>query len=1013
MNKLLFLILFTVTLVLGLFLGTQYVSADCSGQFECGTPVQVNCYDPIQNLYNCDPNADPDCSCQTQCQSTTNPKSCTTGTQAACLQNRCKAGCQVTNTCTWSTPSSGGYCGDGICNNGETSSSCPGDCPVAPTATPTPVPACQCTYTESCTTSINTPGTRSCSGINSGSTCVYDNSGACSPSCSTCVGSCGCTYTQGCTTSGGQSGTQTCSGSTNSSGTCVWDSTGGCSPSCSVCTASSGPTPTPTKAAAPTPTTAPASFSCSLSSWTVDPSTTGGDCAAGTYCVDFGPNYSGSYTTPVNQYWNFGDGATGTNSTDWANTYHGYTYGAGNLTVKLQATANGGSPTTSCSKSISVPSSSSPTPTSAPSSSCGTPSSCGSGQTLVTSTNTCTTNANCSSPYNWCNAGCCTYCKSSSSSPTPTPTTAPAPSCGDNSCDYNAGESCSSCPADCGVCTYSISGQVYSDANNNGIYNPPEPYYDCNGNGTWDPSVQETCQFSLGGTCFVYADCNKNGQLDATPVPEWYSDQNGNGKWDANDSGVSTNLSLSGSKSQTTSSNSRLSGFYSFSNLPQGGNYRVSVTIPNGYQLRPGTPNPAIFNNLSGNRTADFPLLSPTPAPKTYTVSGNVFVDANSDSLKDNGETNYAATPVINASGGTVTAKTDGTFQVTGLTAGTHNISYSSLPSGYRMIYPKNGTPPSFNVIVGSGCKVDTTTGGSCDPSNNIINLNFAINNSLPWSQTEGNLDVRFDSGFTTNIPASPNPTCGPYAAGTNGSPAPAVLYTGDADADFGSGQGTANNWLVGGSLYPEVYGGKSSLSVSYSALSNKLTAASIAPTDMSAIQGCSVLSNCSLPANLSNGVYIAHGSVTLTGDYTFPAGKNYVFLINGSLVMKGALIVPHTSTDTFIAKNDITVDKSVGATTLSCNPIVPQIEGMFSAGGNFIIEGNGDPVNYPDSMLNLQGSLVINAERQGGSFINKRDLGSENGSYPVFTITARPDFALHAPELLKETTRIQQEVAP
>src|SRR5205085_2931245 len=104
--------------------------------------------------------------------------------------------------------------------------------------------------------------------------------------------------------------------------------------------------------------------------------------------------------------------------------------------------------------------------------------------------------------------------------------------------------------------------------------------------------------------------------------------------------------------------------------------------------------------------------------------------------LKDNGEQNLSGATVT-STGGTVTVNPDGSFKVTALTPGTFIISYTSpLPRGFILVYPKNGPPPSFAVTVGSGCRVDTGTGASCDNLQNVNNLNFAISNSIPWIQT-------------------------------------------------------------------------------------------------------------------------------------------------------------------------------------------------------------------------------------------------------------------------------------
>lgn len=50
-----------------------------------------------------------------------------------------------------------------------------------------PPPACTCTYPENCTLSDGSPGVHTCSGVSSGTTCVFDGSGACTPNCSACA----------------------------------------------------------------------------------------------------------------------------------------------------------------------------------------------------------------------------------------------------------------------------------------------------------------------------------------------------------------------------------------------------------------------------------------------------------------------------------------------------------------------------------------------------------------------------------------------------------------------------------------------------------------------------------------------------------------------------------------------------------------------------------------------------------------------------------------------------------
>ena len=107
------------------------------------------------------------------------------------------------------------------------------------------------------------------------------------------------------------------------------------------------------------------------------------------------------------------------------------------------------------------------------------------------------------------------------------------------------------------------------------------------------------------------------------------------------------------------------------------------------------------------------PTPTPTPAP-IYSVSGNVFIDANINGKKDAGEVNYSGKPVVTASRGTVTTSSGGLYTVSNLTAGPLTISFPNLPSGYSMTSPRNGPPPSFQVIVGPSCSTNSAPGASC-----------------------------------------------------------------------------------------------------------------------------------------------------------------------------------------------------------------------------------------------------------------------------------------------------------
>ncbi len=106
------------------------------------------------------------------------------------------------------------------------------------------------------------------------------------------------------------------------------------------------------------------------------------------------------------------------------------------------------------------------------------------------------------------------------------------------------------------------------------------------------------------------------------------------------------------------------------------------------------------------------PTPTPTPVP-VYTVKGNVYVDANVNGVKDNGEVNYSGTPTVSASRGTVTVSPGGLYTISNVTAGPLTVSVG-IPSGFSITTPKNGPPPTYQIIVGPGCSVGGASGAQC-----------------------------------------------------------------------------------------------------------------------------------------------------------------------------------------------------------------------------------------------------------------------------------------------------------
>lgn len=400
----------------------------------------------------------------------------------------------------------------------------------------------------------------------------------------------------------------------------------------------------------------------------------------------------------------------------------------------------------------------------------------------------------------------------------------------------------------------------------------------------------------------------------------------------------------------------------------------------------------------------------------SYSVSGNVYNDTNKNRLKENSENNYNGPITIsaaNSSGGnagTVTTN-NGTFTVSGLNPGTYTVSYSSLPNGYSMVYPQTGPPPSFQFTVGPlGCSTNGALGASCN-NGSITNLNFGITNSIPWIQAY-DMDMRFDNGYSNSIPAAPQyPAYG--IAQSLMAANPGILFSGDGTANFGQGQASSTNWVVGGTIYPEVFNNTNTprLQTAYQSLLERATRGNITPSNLTTFPGCTNLANCTLPPDLPNGIYRANGNLTLNA-FTASTARNYIFLINGNLTINGNIVIPNGSVALFAAAQNIVIPTTIGVPATFPLPSA-QIQGFYSAGEDFIIQGNNNCLSGADRMLNAAGAIIVNANGQGGTFTNQRDLCGDNPRYPTFTIQTRPDFILNSPSFLMKQQVSYQEQAP
>jgi hypothetical protein len=394
-----------------------------------------------------------------------------------------------------------------------------------------------------------------------------------------------------------------------------------------------------------------------------------------------------------------------------------------------------------------------------------------------------------------------------------------------------------------------------------------------------------------------------------------------------------------------------------------------------------------------------------------YTIRGNIFNDINKNLRMDAGEP-VIPNARIDSTGGTI-AINNGAYEIQDLKEGTYLISYiTPLPNGYYLLHPK---PPVLQVTVGTACNiVDPTTGGRCVP-NGIEDLNFSISDSWPWVQTYG-LDQRNDNGISNRLPAATSCGGGSFASGTTATfTSPGIIFSGDGSSDFGQGAPSSTNRVVGGISYPEVYRDNKPLITSTNSLQAAAAKAGTPVTPLDSFGPCrNPASSCNLQG-LQRGFYHTSGDIRIDRSANFNNG-NYVIVADGTITItnSASISVTQGSTAIFSAGGDIVIDPSIRAAANTCPAPAGQLQGIFSADRDIIMQGNNGDCTLPaDRMLNIDGVLIANAGRGGGRLQNQRDLCAANRSYPYLTVTARPDFILNAPGILLKQHGISYEEIP
>lgn len=475
-------------------------------------------------------------------------------------------------------------------------------------------------------------------------------------------------------------------------------------------------------------------------------------------------------------------------------------------------------------------------------------------------------------------------------------------------------------------------------------------------------------------------------------------------------------------------------GSYKFGALCAGHTYRIEEVLPSGMWERtlPAPPGyPGYYYDIPIASKDDHPNDKHFGNyPRGRSLSGEVFVDDNSNGVKDSNENTYNGSITITVSPFDAPA----TYPDPGngkylydktLDEKEYYVTYSGIPpGGFLATFPN---PPTYKIKLGLGCGVISPppplgAAPTCDLQGNMTGLNFGITDLHAWYQAYG-LNARLDQGVTNLIPVAPSLQCGggymmtnkPFNSAKDG---PGILFTGDNSADFGKGKVSLTGRIAGkygGSPFGEKYAPPSGrLRTSYAMILSTIQQRGIQINDLLSACGGDY-NNCQLKNVLPEGVYKAEGNVTINRMEHFPPGqqKKITFLINGKLTINATTEVPLGSVHIFVAKDNIHVTKIIGQESAAC-PSTTSLRGLFITDKSFVVEGNNNCISGPaDKMLNVAGAVVINAGLQGGSLEIQRTLCGKNATIPTFIVQPRLDMILNLPDYLKTSNFIWREVAP
>ncbi len=615
--------------------------------------------------------------------------------------------------------------------------------------------------------------------------------------------------------------------------------------------------------------------------------------------------------------------------------------------------------------------------------------------------------------------------------------------CGDGSCA--CAETAVSCPADCSPATYTVTGNVFVDANSNGFKDGGESNYSgatvaLTGNGSTSTN---------GSGNYTFSNISAGNYNVTLTLPVGYSATTTNPRAITLGPNSTVNFGIVAIPPPTCTGGMSVNPA---SPVNPGSSTTLSVTTCNNVENpNDGIPPPP-FNwnpDTSGN--------SPPPTTSGQTDTSTSSTITWIAPACPASQTIYTPRVTVGGAGGTTNYSTSITVPSTvSITANVREVSsVGACTSSSGNAYNNGGTGASLNLTGGGGTvnQNQTTNGGTgqasftCLPQGNyqltlqvpsgysVIGtdvtpavespigsngLSFATgsNNQSatfciapldPWFQTDFG-DVRFN---TVNNPVP----SGKYAS--SDTTFPGIFFSSESsNGAFGNGAVSPKGWFVNGEYSYNADTENKNGGMSYDFYKSKVKQDGVTcPSDPTKAT-CTLTPGILDPNQITGtGVYESNGDLTISS-YNHVSGRRIVILVNGNATITTPISVP-ANQGVFIvaAKGNITIDESVG--TVTPTSTTTSLDGYYTAQGSIIIDGGGcSDGSTSDKRLNVGGALVANSLKPfssvgTGTVQNNRSMCLDNLQNPSLYVTSRLDFLTQLTDFYKTSYTKWQEVKP